>query len=148
MAFLIDSNVLVLSSWDGHPAMDACVGAMELLLRRGESMLVLPQNLAEFWNACTRPLDKNGLGLDVAEADARLQQLESMLFLVYESPDSFARWRSLVVEQQVRGVQVHDARIAAALLTYEIESLLTYNPRDFARFGVQCVTPGELLASL
>lgn len=34
------------------------------------------QTLAEFWNASTRPLDKNGFGLTVAETDRLARVIE------------------------------------------------------------------------
>ena len=42
---------------------EASLQAIKLLLAAGEVVCVLPQNIAEFWNVCTRPSDKNGLGL-------------------------------------------------------------------------------------
>ena len=37
---------------------------------------MLPQNIAEFWNVCTRPTGKNGLGLTPQETEDRMKGLE------------------------------------------------------------------------
>ena len=37
------------------------------LLQQGESVFFCPQNITEFWNAATRPIDRNGLGFSTDE---------------------------------------------------------------------------------
>jgi hypothetical protein len=39
------------------------VAALDFLVRSGETVVIVPQNITEFWNVCTRPTDQNGLGL-------------------------------------------------------------------------------------
>ena len=46
----------------------------------------------------------------------------------------YLEWRRLVVTHSVAGVQVHDARLVAAMLVHGIPRLLTLNDRDFSRF--------------
>jgi len=47
---------------------------------------------------------------------------------------------------EVKGVQVHDARLAAAMNIHGITKLLTMNTRDFQRFpGIEALQPGEAL---
>jgi predicted nucleic acid-binding protein len=44
------------------------------------------------------------------------------------------------------GVQVHDARLAAAMRVPGIQRILTFNERDFARYpDIQAVHPQALL---
>jgi len=43
-------------------------------------------------------------------------------------------WRKLVVTHQVRGKQVHDARLAASMIAHGITHILTLNGADFARY--------------
>ena len=117
MAILVDTNVLIFSIQASHPWQEASIKAIEKLLTTEESVFVLWQNLAEFWNVCTRPLDKNGLGLAPDEAAAQLDRLSFLFTIIFESAEGYAQWRNFVVEHQVRGIQVHDARIAAAMRT-------------------------------
>jgi hypothetical protein len=58
----------------------------------------------------------------------------------------FAEWRRLVAVHQVRGVQVHDARLVASRIVHEVPQILTLSGADFSRFPeVQAVHPATLL---
>jgi len=59
-------------SQPGGPYDEIVAVAVESLLVARATLFYTLQNAAEFWNACTRPRERNGLGLDVAEADRRL----------------------------------------------------------------------------
>jgi predicted nucleic acid-binding protein len=51
-------------------------------------------------------------------------------------------WRKLLVTYGVSGVQVHDARLAAAMRVYSVKHILTFNDRDFARYrDIEAVHP-------
>ncbi|WP_246605349.1 type II toxin-antitoxin system VapC family toxin [Sphaerospermopsis torques-reginae] len=50
-------------------------------------------------------------------------------------PQIFTEWESLVIQYQVMGKQVHDARLVAAMLAHNITHLLTFNVDDFRRFS-------------
>jgi len=57
-------------------------------------------------------------------------------------------WRRLLLEHEVRGVQVHDARLAAWMQVYSIRDILTFNRSDFLRYAnMEVFTPTELLGS-
>jgi hypothetical protein len=60
-------------------------------------------------------------------------------------PDServHKEWRRLVVTHSVAGVQVHDARLVAAMLVHGVSRLLTLNDRDFSRYpGIEALHP-------
>jgi predicted nucleic acid-binding protein len=48
---------------------------------------------------------------------------------------------------KTKGVQVHDARLAALMNAYRIKRILTLNPTDFARYSdVNAVTPHEVVS--
>jgi predicted nucleic acid-binding protein len=74
MPILIDTNVLLRSVQPTHPMHPRAVRALEVLMKRQEPLVVALQNVAEFWNAATRPTDKNGLGLTIEEAQANLRR--------------------------------------------------------------------------
>jgi predicted nucleic acid-binding protein len=44
-------------------------------------------------------------------------------------------WRQLVLSFGVSGVQVHDARIVAAMLVHQVTHILTFNTSDFVRYS-------------
>jgi predicted nucleic acid-binding protein len=51
------------------------------------------------------------------------------------------------VEHDVKGVQVHDARIAASMYVHGVPRLFTINIRDFARFkGLTILHPAAVVA--
>jgi predicted nucleic acid-binding protein len=62
MDYLVDSNILLRHIEPRHPMHREAVNAVAALPNAGESVYVIPQNISEFWNVCTRPLNKNGLG--------------------------------------------------------------------------------------
>ena len=145
MSHLADTNILLRLIEPGTPMCEQARAAVRSLRLAGEDVFIIPQNLVEFWNGATRPTHANGLGLTPAQADVEARQLESLFPLLSDIPEIHARWRSLVVTAGVSGVQVHDARLAAAMLAHRISHLLTFNVRDFQRFGgIQVVHPSQV----
>jgi len=145
MEYLADTNVLLRSTHQTHPMHPTALTALTTLLRSGDRIFVTPQNIIEFWNVCTRPADRNGLGLTPGEADRETSRLEGLLTLLPDVPAIYPEWRRLVVAHSVSGVQVHDARIAAAMNVYGIGNLLTFNGPDFTRYpGIHTVHPNDV----
>ena len=145
MPYLADSNVLIFSVQRKHPWHEEAVGALEFLLARDEPVCVFLQNIAEFWNVCTRPADRNGLGLSVDETERRLADLEPILTILHDTPAVYTEWRRIVSQHAVKGVQVHDARLAAAMKVHGIGHILTYNVGDFKRYsGITAVHPRDV----
>jgi hypothetical protein len=57
----------------------------------------------------------------------------------------YREWRRIVVKHSVLGVQVHNARLAAAMYVYRVSHILTLNVSDFSRFsGLVAVHPNSL----
>jgi hypothetical protein len=55
--------------------------------------------------------------------------------------------KRLIATYCVIGKQVHDARLIAVMLIWQVENLLTLNERDFQRYapeGITIVTPASL----
>lgn len=108
-------------------------------------MCYTSQNLGEFWNVCTRPSTANGFGLTPSEVDVRARSFESQFLLLEDSREVYRQWRQLLVEYQISGAQVHDARLAAFMLVHGVSHIVTFNTRDFARFrGITAVHPAEV----
>lgn len=152
MAYLLDTNILLRSADPAHPMNAEAVASVAALLAAGETVHIVPQNISEFWNVCTRPLDKNGLGLTPAQTDAEVTRLESVLNLMLDEPQIYQEWRKqewrkLVVKHSVLGVQVHDARLVAAMKTHGMSHILTFNDTDFRRYqpDITVMTPAEVI---
>ncbi|BDI31514.1 hypothetical protein CCAX7_35650 [Capsulimonas corticalis] len=141
MPYCLDTNVLLRWTEPGTPMCEQARVAVKALRAQGEAVSILPQNIVEFWAAATRPPSANGLGLTPAQADAEIGKLEALFPLLADTPMIHPEWRRLVVSCGVSGIQAHDARIAAALRTHGVTHLLTFNVRDFKRYGVSAVLP-------
>jgi predicted nucleic acid-binding protein len=103
------------------------------------------QNIAEFWNVCTRPLERNGYGLTISETNSSVQEIERTMTFLPDSDEVYLNWRQLVTIHQVHGVQVHDARLVAIMQAYGLTRILTLNQPDFQRYAnIQAVHPGQL----
>jgi predicted nucleic acid-binding protein len=121
--------------------------ALRTLLGRNTRLCYTSQTLGEFWNVATRPSDKNGFGLSVPEADRLARIIERDFEFLPDSGEVHERWRSLLVAHNIRGVQVHDTRLAASMYVHGVGQLLTINVRDFRRFdGLRILHPDELQA--
>ncbi|NJM90508.1 MAG: PIN domain nuclease, partial [Hydrococcus sp. RU_2_2] len=65
---------------------------------RGELLCIVPQNVGEFWNVYTRPLEKNGLGHSASEAEAEVQHLENLFELRLDTAEIYQEWRRILIE--------------------------------------------------
>ncbi|HEX4135403.1 MAG TPA: type II toxin-antitoxin system VapC family toxin [Bryobacteraceae bacterium] len=142
---LLDSNILLRISKSDDPQHAAISHGLHALVEQRVRLCYTSQTLGEFWNASTRPLEKNGFGLSVVQTDRLARVIERDFELLPDSREVHDRWRSLLVANNVQGVQVHDARLAASMYVHGIVRLMTINVRDFRRFeGLQIFHPNEL----
>ena len=146
MIYLVDTNVLLGFSYWTDPRYPIVRPAVRELLTKGHELQTTSQNFAEFWNVSTRPTDRNGFGRTPFETNQLLQRLERLFPLLPDSPDVYPVWRRLVVDHRVSGVQVHDARLVAAMVSHGVRHILTFNTADFNRYapeGIIAVDPSE-----
>ena len=134
LRYAVDTNVLLRLSNRKHPHHEVITTALRRLVARDVELCLTPQNVGEFWNVSTRPLERNGLGLSVEETDAHISSIERRMTLLQEDSRVYMVWRRLLLSNDVRGVQVHDAHLAAALEVHDVTHLLTFNGVDFKRF--------------
>ena len=145
MRILLDSNILIRWLESNDPLQPLVDRAIDSLIRSGALPCYTSQNLGEFWNVLTRPLDRNGFGLTPPEADRRTRMIEDQIPMLPDDPAVPLVWRRLLVAHAISGVQVHDARIAAAMHVHGVKRILTFNTRDFARFSdIEAAHPTEL----
>lgn len=135
MSFLIDTNVLLRSVEPLHPMYGDASNAIATLLAQSEQLCIVPQNLIEFWNVYTRPVERNGLGHSAAEAEAEINRLKAFFPLFLDTEAIYQEWEKLVVDHAIRGVNVHDARLVAAMLVHGLTHILTFNTSDFTRYS-------------
>ncbi len=147
MIYLVDTNVLLRFADRSHPCYPHVRAAVRTLRAEGHRLRATSQNCVEFWNVATRPADRNGLRLEPADADRLLRLVERLFPVLPDVPAVYPQWRQLVVAFGVSGVQVHDARLVAAMTVHGVSHILTFNVADFVRYatlGIVAVDPFTL----
>ena len=135
MIYLVDTNILLRFSRHGDPRYQTVQDAVNKLKVDGHQLQTTSQNFAEFWNVATRPANQNGFGHTLFETEQLLLGLEKFFALLPDSPNVYPVWRRLVVKYDVSGVQVHDARLVAAMIVHNVTHILTFNATDFERYA-------------
>jgi predicted nucleic acid-binding protein len=133
--YLTDTNILLRLAKPDDQDYPIVRSAVDTLWATGAELCYTPQNLAEFWNVCTRPTDRNGFGLSIEETNRRAELIENQFTLLPDNDQIYREWRRMVRAEAVRGVQVHDLRLVAAMIAHGVTHLLTLNDPDFARYS-------------
>ena len=144
--YLADTNILLRFLLRNDPAYPTIRQAVRSLKTRREQVVTTPQNIAEFWNVCTRPTTaRGGLGLSIEATERRVRLLERHFRVLPDNSATYPQWKALVFAHHVRGVQVHDARTVAAMLGSGVASILTTNVSDFRRYsGINVFAPEDI----
>ena len=137
----VDTNVLVAARSANLPGRQA---ALDVLAnsRRTEPLRISRQVIREYLAVVTRPqtwaspLPMPEALLDVSRFSAAFEVLEDSQAVM----DMLA---NLCRNVSLAGKQVHDANIVATMLTYGERRLVTFNLKDFRRYGqrLQLVLP-------
>lgn len=144
-SYLLDSNILIRCVQHGDPGSPVVVTALDRLILSDADLCYTSQNLGEFWNALTRPANRNGYGLSPVDANRCAISVESRLRLLPDGLAVHQEWRQLLVDYRISGVQVHDARLVAAMHIHGVKRILTFNTKDFARFDdIEVIYPIDL----
>jgi predicted nucleic acid-binding protein len=147
MRVLVDTNILLRSAQPNHPLCPVSVQAVSKLLREKAAVFFCPQNVAEFWNVATRPVEVNGLGFSLGEVIREIVTIEGLLTLLPDIPAIYPAWKQIVRDHGVQGVKVYDARLVATMTVHAVDSILTFNAADFKRYGtVKALQPAAVLA--
>lgn len=147
MIYLADTNVLLRFSRHDDPRYQIVQDIVHKLGAEAHQLRTTSQNFAEFWNVATRPANQNGFGHTIFETEQLLLGLEKFFRLLPDSPDVYPEWKRLVVKYDVSGVQVHDARLVAAMIAHNVKHILTFNVTDFQRYtdeGIEVVNPATV----
>ena len=144
--YLADTNILLRFLLRSDPAYASIRQAVRILKVRREAVVTTPQNIAEFWNVCTRSTSaRGGLGLSVEATEHRLRLLERHFRVLADNPAVYETWKALVSKHKVIGVGVHDARLVAAMMVHGVTNILTSNVGDFRRYpGINVVESHDI----
>lgn len=142
---LVDTNILLRMTRRSDPQHEVVDSALAKLANQRTLLHYTHQNIAELWNAMTRPINRNGFGLAVADAEREVRAIEAGMFLLPDNEAVYREWRRIVIQHGVLGVQVHDARLAAAMYVHQVSCILTLNVSDFTRFsGLTAAHPSSI----
>jgi len=119
---------------------------LDKLSMQGQQLYITPQNLIEFFAVATRDVSMNGLGMSPLDAYQVMTNMEKLFSLLPDREEIFTEWRRLVVAYGILGLNVHDARLVAVMLTYGITHLLTFDLKDFQVYkNILAISPKTLL---
>jgi predicted nucleic acid-binding protein len=146
---LLDTNLLVRMTRSTDPQSAVVRAAVQVLLRRGERLSLVPQNLYEFWAVATRrpgrpPAGSNGLGMSPNQAGSWLRFFRRRFVFLADRDELSRLWQALVESHGITGYRAHDARLVAAMQSYGISRLLTFNAADFRSLPVTVLDPNTV----
>jgi predicted nucleic acid-binding protein len=146
---LLDTNLLGRVTDAADPQCPVARRATHSLLAERERLIIVPQNLYEFWAVATRkpgppPAGQNGLGMAPEQASQWLGFFMRRFTVLPDREDLLARWHNLVKTLRITGLRSYDARLVAAMQSYAITRLLTFNADHFRIFPITVIDPASL----
>jgi predicted nucleic acid-binding protein len=147
MNYIVDTNILLRFVERANVQHAPVRAAIRTLRVSGHRLYATAQNFVEFWNVATRPATRNGFGLTAQNTAQRLAILERLFPVLPDTGALYSEWRRLVITFNVAGVQVHDARLVAAMKVGGVTHILTFDTADFARYasaGIVAVDPATV----
>src|SRR5262249_5976321 len=146
---LLDTNLLTRITRSHDPQSGVARAAIQTLLGRRERLIIAPQNLYEFSAVATRapgppPAGQNGLGMTLVQAGHWLRFLQRRFTLLPDREELSKIWQALVEAHSVTGFRAHDVRLVAAMQSYGITRLLTFNVAHFGGMPVTVLHPASM----
>ena len=146
---LVDTNLLGRMTDSTDPQCAASRRAVQVLFAQGERLVIVPQNLYEFWAVATRrsgppPGGQNGLGMTCGQTSQWLNYFQRRFAILTDRADLLPTWHNLVKTLATKGLKSHDARLVAAMQTHGIMRILTFNANDFKVFSVSIIDPASV----
>ena len=130
----VDTDVLVATRFVAAPAHAAACRCLDRAGNSEEPLHISRQIVREYLVAVTRPQSWSK-SLAMADALEDVTRLVSAFTVLEDGPNVMAVLAALCREVPVAGKQIHDANIAATMLAHGERRLLTFNARDFWRYG-------------
>lgn len=134
---VLDTNVLLAATDEAREDHADAIAAINVWPASGVVLYTSGQVLREYLAVATRPVHLNGLGMAQPAAVANIRALRARLNLLAEDVKVSERLLELLDAAECTGKQVHDANIVATMLVHGVDTLVTLNVDDFARFGHQ-----------
>jgi predicted nucleic acid-binding protein len=145
MLVLLDTNILLRLAVPVHPMHMVARDAVIKLQAKGDRLVIVPQNIYEYWVVATRPIPNNGLGFNTKHTESTVDAFLETFSLLRDERGIFPLWQDLVRSMVISGKLAHDCRIAAAMIRHNVNRILTFNVSDFSRFvAISPVDPSTL----
>src|SRR5205823_6633610 len=105
-----DTNLLGRMTDSTDPQCAAARRAVHGLLANRERLIIVPQNLYEFWAVATRkpgppPTGQNGLGMTCEQASQWMLFFQRRFNLLTDRPEKLGNWHALVKGLGVKGLK-------------------------------------------
>ncbi len=110
---------------------------------RDQELVVAPQSICEFWVVATRPTDVNGFGWSPNRTIDWVYYFEFFFKLLPDAATVYSEWKTRS-KYDTCGKPAHDARLVAFMNIHNINSILTFNVNDFARYDITVLDPRTL----
>ena len=130
----IDTNILISSRFPHAPDHDVARTSLDDAILGDEPLRISRQVVREYLAVVTRPQSWR-VGIDREEAVDDANSLLANFEVLEDGHEVTEVLLSLCRAIPVGGRQIHDANIVATMLAHGERRLLTFNTRDFRRFG-------------
>jgi hypothetical protein len=90
------------------------------------------------------PAGSNGLGMTTSQAAHWVRFFQRRFTLLPDRDEMSSLWLALVETHGVTGFRAHDVRLVAAMQSYGIPQLLTFNVGHFRGLPVTVLDPSTL----
>ena len=130
----IDTNVLVYARFDGAPQCELARGKLFDLLNAPISPTISRQVVREYLAVTTRPQSWVS-PLSMSDALKDVVWLTSLFTVLEDGPAAMDELERLCRDIKLSGRQVHDANLVATMVAHGEHQLLTFNVKDFRRYG-------------
>jgi predicted nucleic acid-binding protein len=129
--FFVDTNVLLDATNVRRPRHAAALR----LLEGGRELVLSAQIVREYLVVATRPPDVNGFGLEIADALENIAEVRRFVRMLPEEKPLLPALLELLRSTPCEGKAIHDALVVATMRVHRVRTLVTSNPKHFARFG-------------
>jgi len=134
---MLDTSVLLAATDESRAQHDQALRIVNDWPGRGTTLYTSGQIMREYLAVATRPTEKNGLGMTLADALANVRAFRARTSLLAEDGKVADRLLTLLDDIACGGQQIHDANVVATMLVHGIDTIVTINLVDFTRFERQ-----------
>lgn len=144
---LIDTNVLIYAIQEDTSQHAASRRLVDMVAAGSPLGCLFPQVLLEFFAVMTdaRRLEEPATS---AEGLELVRTYSSLIPVLQPSPAALSLLMSLVGDLGIRGQRIFDTFLVAGMIDTGVDTVCTYNTKDFRGYPTTALTPDEILQSV